>query len=370
MKRQLFFAIILPAVSIILMSWGYTGHEKIGQEAQLSYPPEMVQFNAWTEFLSSHSSDADERKQWDPDEAPKHYIDIDNYDQFILSGTIPQLWDSVIAIYGDYFVYDQGILPWATLTTFDSLKACFERSDWEQAVIFAADLSHYVGDGHMPLHITRNYNGQYSGNEGIHSRYESTMVNNNIYSIIYDGYSVEVVSDINQYVFDYLYTNYTWVDSVLAADDYAKTVSSNTNSSAYKQALWEKSHLFTIGLFRKASHTLAEMIYNAWLQAGSPPMTASVDYYSANVSGISLEKIIPNPFKDTAAIRYKLTENRDVLMIIRDSEGRVVDTLIDGTIARGEHEYIWKSNGLPGGLYFLVMHAGQAVEVRKIILLE
>jgi len=370
LKRQLFFAIILPAVSLILMSWGYTGHEKIAQETQLSYPPEMSQFSAWTEFLCAHSSDADERKQWDPDEAPKHYIDIDNYDQFVTSGTIPQTLDSVISIYGYYFVYDQGILPWATLTTFDSLKACFERSDWEQAVTFAADLSHYVGDGHMPLHITRNYNGQYSGNEGIHSRYESTMVNNNIYSIIYDGYPVEVVSDINQYVFDYLYNNYTWVDSVLAADDYAKTVSSNTNSSAYKQALWEKSQLFTIELFRKASHTLAELIYNAWLQAGSPVMSVSEGNFSGDYSQPVLFPNSPNPFRTSTTFNFSIPEKLKVELYVKNAEGRLMDTIVNEVKPAGKYTCDWNPVNRPAGIYYLVLHAGNFVEMKKLVLIE
>ena len=75
------------------------------------------------------------------------------------------------------FVIDQGVLPWATQITYDSLVNCFTRFDWAKAVLFASDLGHYVGDAHNPLHITRNYNGQYSGNYGVHSRYESGMIN-------------------------------------------------------------------------------------------------------------------------------------------------------------------------------------------------
>lgn len=120
----------------------------------------MSQFNVWVSLLAEHASDADIRKAWDPTEGPKHYIDIDNYPEFLNTGHIPTTLDSVIALHGNDFVYDNGILPWATLTTFDSLQACFEREDWDNAVLFAADLGHYIADGHMPMHITRNYNGQ------------------------------------------------------------------------------------------------------------------------------------------------------------------------------------------------------------------
>ena len=251
LKKYFYIYGLMPALALVLMSWGYTGHEKISHEAHLSYSQEMSQFDAWTDFLASHASDADERKAWDPDEGIKHYIDIDNYQQFINYGTIPQTLDSVIDIYGYNFVYDQGILPWATLTTFDSLVACMARHDWNQAKYFAADLGHYVGDGHMPLHITRNYNGQYSGNNGIHSRYESTMINNYIDEISYVGYNVDIIDDISQYVFSYLYTNYTYVDSVLIADDYAQNISGNTNSIGLQTGFMGKIKKFYCSAFCK-----------------------------------------------------------------------------------------------------------------------
>jgi hypothetical protein len=40
----------------------------------------------------------------------------------------------------------------------------------------AADIGHYVADMHQPLHLTRNYNGQLTGNYGIHARYEGQMI--------------------------------------------------------------------------------------------------------------------------------------------------------------------------------------------------
>jgi hypothetical protein len=362
--------IIIAGLSLILISWGNTGHEKISREASLSYNQDMSQFNAWTDFLAAHASDADERKAWDPNEGVKHYIDIDNYQQFINEGTIPQTWDSVINIYGTSFVYDQGILPWATLRTYDSLVACMERHDWSQAKYFAADLGHYVGDGHMPMHITRNYNGQNSGNTGIHSRYESTMINNYIYQIEYEGYNMEVISNVNQYIFDYLYVNYTYVDSVLMADDYAKSISENTSSSAYKQALWEKSQQFTIHLFTQASHTLAELIYNAWLQAGSPSMTSAVNDITGSENIPVLYQNVPNPFKESTLIRYSVPDNLDVQIFIRNSEGMLVDTLTDEMKASGEYSIEWKREKLEGGIYFLVFHAGRFVEVKKLILLD
>ncbi|MBM3436751.1 MAG: hypothetical protein FJY07_11105 [Bacteroidetes bacterium] len=370
MRKYILLNCASPLIALVLMSWGYAGHETISQEASLSFNQQMSQFYSWTDFLVAHSMDADERKAWDPSEGPKHYIDIDNYDQFVNNGTIPQTWDSVIAAYGYYFVENQGILPWATLATFDSLKACFERGEWEQAKIFASDLGHYVGDGHMPLHITRNYNGQYSGNDGIHSRYESTMISNYVSQIVYNGYEPGIIEDINQYVFDYLYANYIYVDSVLLADDYAQSISGNTNSSAYRQALWEKSKDFTILLFSKASHILAELIYNAWIQAGSPVMSVSPELLATDTSRPVLLQNIPNPFKKSTTVTFSIPNSQLVQLYVKNSEGMQVDSIVNELMPAGKYTYQWQPASKPAGIYYLILHSGKWVEMKKMVLIE
>ncbi|HEY6437846.1 MAG TPA: hypothetical protein VIY47_14745, partial [Ignavibacteriaceae bacterium] len=177
LKTRIFLPIIFIS-AFVFLGWGYIGHRMINYRTILSALPEMEFFETWADSLEAHSTDADQRKSWDPTEGPKHYIDIDNYPEFIATGTIPQSFDSCVAIHGLSFVMDQGILPWAILKTADSIQAAFENNDMQKAMLLSADLGHYIADGHMPLHITRNYNGQYTNQTGVHSRYESTLIGN------------------------------------------------------------------------------------------------------------------------------------------------------------------------------------------------
>lgn len=358
----------LFALSAILFgSWGYTGHYNISQRAALSFNQEMAQFAPWAEILAEHASDADERKSIDPDEGPRHYIDIDNYDAFNTTGRIPQTLDSVIMIYGSSFVYSQGVLPWATLKSYDSLIACFARQDWDKAVLFASDLGHYVADGHMPLHITRNYNGQYTGNSGIHSRYESKMINAYITQITYNGNPAQMVENTAQYVFDYIYHNYTYVDSVLMADDYAKTFSTNTNSQAYKQALWEYSQEFTTLLFKNASHALADLIYSAWIEAGSPVISSEglADNTAASLA-IHLQNS-PNPFSHETQISFTLPDSRKVKLEVKNAAGQSIAVLAEENLAQGTHTSTWRSANHLSGVYFLVLQADNETAIRKML---
>ena len=262
--------IIILFCSFVFLGWGNVGHQIINRNSPLSFPAEINFLIPWKDFLVAHASDADYRKSNDPTEDNKHYIDIDSFPEFIAAGKIPQSFDSVVAIHGYDFVMQQGILPWAILATFNSLEAAFRNYQWNRAMLFAADLGHYVGDAHTPLHVTRNYNGQYTNQSGVHSRYESKMIEKYDHQIFYNGDSVAYITDVSDYVFNMIYDNYVYVDSVLIADRRATAFSGNTWSDEYYSKLWELSRSFTIHLLGNASNKLANLIYTCWIDAGSP----------------------------------------------------------------------------------------------------
>jgi len=367
----------LLLLALLSLGWGSTGHRIISGNIILSLPDELSFLTDWQDSLAAHASDADKRKGSDPDEGPKHYIDIDNYNDFILNGTILQNFDSLVAQNGYSFVLDQGILPWAIITAYDSLKNCFERKDWHKAMLFASDLGHYVADGHMPLHITRNYNGQYSNQNGIHSRYESQMINSYSSQINYAGGDVDTIENISNYVFDFIYNNYNYVDSVLAADNFAKSFSGGSYSSLYYQKMWEYSSSFTIDLFRRASLTLTSIIYKAWKEAGSPTVT-NINEENIIAENFSLYQNYPNPFNPSTIIEYALPNNSRMKLELYSATGELVAVLSEGEMPAGYYTYEFKSGkyNLSSGVYFYRLSAVENgteklyTSIKKMIMLK
>jgi hypothetical protein len=268
--KKLFFVTLFIVFGLFVSSWGYRGHEKIAEKSGQYFKWSMKPFKSWVPYLIEHSPDPDRRKKLDKSEAAKHYIDLDSFPEYLIYKSIPQQLDTLIARHSETFVLEQGILPWATLTAYDSLVSCFKRLDMAKAKLFAADLCHYVADGHMPLHLTSNYNGQNTGNEGIHGRYESEMINRFLDEINFKSKRLKKIENRENYIFGYIYWATPYIDSILVADIYAKTIDADTKSTAYTDALWSRTKPFTIELFSNASHHFAELIYNAWNDAGCP----------------------------------------------------------------------------------------------------
>ncbi|HSP87479.1 MAG TPA: T9SS type A sorting domain-containing protein, partial [Ignavibacteriaceae bacterium] len=293
------------------------------------------------------------------------------YSSFINEGRIPQTFDSVVAIYGYNFVIQQGILPWAIMTTIDTLQKTFERRDWNKAILTAADLGHYIADGHNPLHITRNYNGQYTNQNGVHSRYESNMINRFQLQINYSGDSASFVDDINNYVFSFLYSNYDYVDSVLYADSAAKAFAGNTTSDLYYNKMWEISKGFTIMLFKNASKFLAELIYTAWVNAGSPSMITEAENEENELFTFNLEQNFPNPFNPSTTIRYYLPYKSKTTLKIYNIVGKEVVVLVDEIKDSGLYEVEFKNDiKLSSGVYFYTLKTEDFTETKKFVLLK
>jgi hypothetical protein len=68
-----------------------------------------------------------------------------------------------------------GVLPWHLQKMQRDLTEAMRLRDSRRILRLSADLGHYIGDAHVPLHTTSNYNGQQTGQHGIHAFWESRI---------------------------------------------------------------------------------------------------------------------------------------------------------------------------------------------------
>jgi len=351
--------------------WGSVGHKIINKAVVPSFPYQMSFLSYWSDSITSHASDADNRKNADPKESPKHFIDIDEYPEFIKSGRISQNYDSVVAGHSLSFVIDNGTLPWTIVTTCDSLKAELKRRDWQKAMLTAADLGHYVGDAHMPLHITRNYNGQYSNQSGVHSRYETTLIGKYQSQLVYTNDTASYIESISDFAFNTAYSNYNYVDSVLYADSLAKALTGSTSSSAYYTQFWNVAGAFTLALFKHASKSIADLIYTCWIDSGSPTSVNAVKLTGiTKPESFNLFQNYPNPFNPSTTIKYSTASDGKVDLVIYNQLGQQVAQLVNQFQKAGTYSVNFTATGLASGAYFCQLKTGNVTQTNKILLLK
>jgi len=88
---------------------------------------------------------------------------------------MPRKWNDAVEKFSEDNLLAYGIVPWHIQTVYNRLVKAFENHDVDYILKNSADLGHYISDAHVPLHTTENYNGQLTGQKGIHAFWESRL---------------------------------------------------------------------------------------------------------------------------------------------------------------------------------------------------
>jgi endoglucanase Acf2 len=83
-----------------------------------------------------------------------------------------------------------------------------------------------------------------------------------------------------------------------------------------------------------------------------------------------LNQNYPNPFNPSTAIRFALPQSGLVKLVVYNSLGEEQTTLINGMIESGFHSVVFDAKGLPSGVYFVRMVAGNYISTKKMVLLR
>ncbi|GHB65040.1 zinc dependent phospholipase C family protein [Persicitalea jodogahamensis] len=155
--------------------WGFWAHKRINRLAVYRLPPEMQFFYKKNiDFISENAVNPDRRRYAVLGEAERHFIDLDVYGESALD-SLPLYWNQAREKIGEDSLRKHGIVPWYVQTAVFQLTEALREKNPAKILRISADLGHYIADANVPLHTTRNYNGQLTGQEGIHAFWESRI---------------------------------------------------------------------------------------------------------------------------------------------------------------------------------------------------
>ena len=235
-------------------------------------------FAAQEDSLAAHSVDPDLWRKTNPDEGPNHYINIDLLASFPFA-EVPHDESAAVRKFGEAKIRKAGVLPWRIAGVLDSLTLAMRRHDPAAIFRYTVALAHYIEDAHMPLHTISNYNGQLSGNDGIHRRYETGMVET--FKIAIAGEvqpdPVERLAEPGDAAFSWILSSMVWADNLLLADTHARTPGKTYRDDAdfddsYYRALFDETRHFTLLQLSRAATAVASGWYKAWQMAGKPEL--------------------------------------------------------------------------------------------------
>ncbi|KQB42419.1 zinc dependent phospholipase C family protein [Flavobacterium aquidurense] len=292
MKPRL-IALFALAIGFLTLSWGIVGHERINKAAVMALPQSLqVFFYNHIDFITQEASVPDIRKYAlnYKDENPRHYFDMENFGAV---DSIPQTLEAAKKKYDAKFLNDNGILPWYLEDMMAKLTKAFKDKNRAEILFLAADLGHYIGDAHMPLHTSANHDGQLSDQKGIHSLWESRLP-----ELFAKNYKLNVpqaqyYADVHKAIWDMINDTHSLAKPLLDIDKKLRTATpeakvykmdadgkvlkSKYNTAVFSDEYAKKLHEELNGMvesqMKKAITATASFWYTAWVNAGKPDLS-------------------------------------------------------------------------------------------------
>jgi hypothetical protein len=67
----------------------------------------------------------------------------------------------------------------------------------------------------------------------------------------------------------------------------------------------------------------------------------------------------PNPFSHSTIFEYHINELAKVSLMIYNHLGQQIESLVNQQQQQGKHQAVWSAEGLPSGIYFYRLQAGE-----------
>jgi hypothetical protein len=291
LKLKIKVVLCLTAIMVICSSWGFFSHRMINRIAVFLLPEEMMGFYKKNiEYIQEAAVNPDRRRYAVKGEAARHFIDLDHYPDD--GKDLPRFWNQAIELYHEDSLEAHGILPWNLAQVFFQLRSAFMVRDPAAILRLSSDLGHYVGDAQVPLHTTSNYDGQKSGQHGLHAFWESRLPELNFEDYDFLIGKATYVQDIHDRIWRDILFAHGRVDSVLhlerdlfrayGSSKFAFESKGNVTARVVAEPYARLYHLRLRGMvenqMRRSIQLVADLWYTAWMDAGQPDLTGLIDY--------------------------------------------------------------------------------------------
>jgi hypothetical protein len=214
-------------------------------------------------------------------EDPNHFMDfgVKEYGAYPFA-ELPRSYTAALEKFGQATLNKNGRLPWRFAEVFGNLRRAFEGArrnpsfSADEIMLFSAVASHYIQDAHQPLHAADNYDGQLTGQRGLHSRFETELFERHQSRMTFTPGAVTPIRNPEEAAWAVLLDSYQKVDGLLAADK-AAAAGLDLYDDTYYGRLREQAGPMMEQQIGKSIAATAAVITGAWIEAGRPPLATS-----------------------------------------------------------------------------------------------
>jgi hypothetical protein len=294
------------------VGWGFYAHQKINRMAVYALPASMFKFyKTHIDYITEKATLPDKRRYILKDEAAKHFIDLEDYGDSALY-KLPKYYSKISQIYSADSLQKLGIVPWHIQKVCFQLSESFKVKDLNAILKYSADLGHYIADANVPLHTTKNYNGQLTNQHGIHGFWESRLPElfSNQYQLFTE--KARYIDNVADYAWTIVSKANACLDSVLSFEQQL-----NNTFDPDKKFAHEKRGAITIKVYsksyadayhqlldgqverqmRNSIQSIADLWYTCWINAGQPDLSTLFNTDQSEPNDVDENLPLPAPLE-------------------------------------------------------------------------
>jgi hypothetical protein len=251
--------------------WGNQAHQMANGRAIENLPePLRGYFRARKAYFVEHASDPDELAHSDRAEGKHHFIDAEAYEKDPFPALRKQFVDDRRGPTAQELKNGDSI--WQIDLYTRRLTEALRQRHWDEADRAAVFAAHYACDLTQPLHTVMNYDGQFTHQSGIHSRFETEMVNALKDSWVLKPQPPTYESDLRARIFLEFLASYRQRNAVFAAD--REAVVGRTYLDLKYFPVFEKlAGPIAKQQLEAAVSLVSSLWYTAWVHAGKPELS-------------------------------------------------------------------------------------------------
>ncbi|ALI98650.1 zinc dependent phospholipase C family protein [Rufibacter tibetensis] len=305
MRKRVLFLLLLLVGCHEVWAWGFYAHQRINQQAVYTLPAEMIGFyKQHLPYITEQAVAPDKRRYAVPEEGARHFIDLDVYGDSAAQ-KLPRFWETAVKQFSLDTLQRHGIVPWHIGLVQYQLTKAFKHHDLQRILRLSAELGHYVADACVPLHTTRNYNGQFTNQRGIHGLWESRLPE--LWAPEYDFFigPAQYLQNPSKTAWEIVARAHAALDSVFSVEKqltqtfsedkkYSLEERGATTVKVYSREFSQAYHLGLHGQverqMRLAVHLVASYWYTAWVDAGQPDIRNLTPLTPEQKQQLELEK--------------------------------------------------------------------------------
>jgi hypothetical protein len=204
-----------------------------------------------------------------PQRGPDRRFRVDHLLPFPFKG-LPRSERALKAKFGEE-AEQVGRLPWLVHESYDRLLEAYRTEDKLGILLGSDEMAGFMVDLNGPLNLTRNFDGQDTGQHGLWLRLTEKLPQAMGKDLKLRADAANFLDKPDEYVFSVMLESYVWVDNVLYLDELARRGKASY-SEYYFDDFAQRAGPILRERLSHAAEDAASYWYTAWTAAGRPEL--------------------------------------------------------------------------------------------------